>query len=76
MVNQIINGGKKMSETKGKYIVNGQDQIALNGLKKQAENLKNAINKNSKKIDNPVLITSTLSNLDFFIDNLIDDRSE
>ena len=32
-----------MSETKGKYMVNGQDHILLNDLKEQATKLKNAI---------------------------------
>lgn len=63
----------KVSEPKGEYIVNGQDHILLNDLKEQAINLKNAIKRNSKKIDNPVLVTSTISNLEFFIENLIDD---
>lgn len=39
-----------MSETKGKYMVNGQDHILLNDLKEQATKLKNAIDKNSKKL--------------------------
>lgn len=65
-----------MSEIKGKYMVNGQDQIVMNDLREQATKLRNAIKKNSKKIDNPVLVTSMLSNLGFFIDNLIDNRSE
>ena len=37
-----------MSETKGKYMVNGQDHILLNDLKEQATKLKNAIDKNFK----------------------------
>jgi len=61
-----------MSETKGQYIVNGKDQILLNDLKEQAIKLKNKISNNSKKIDNPVLVTSTISNLEFFIENLCD----
>ena len=61
-----------MSETKGQYIVNGKDQILLNDLKEQAIKLKNKISNNSKKIDNPVLVTSTISNLEFFIENLSD----
>ena len=61
-----------MSETKGQYIVNGKDQILLNDLKEQAIKLKNKISNNSKKIDNPVLVTSTISNLEFFIENLRD----
>ncbi|HHA6602398.1 TPA: hypothetical protein ACONHH_002792 [Staphylococcus aureus] len=63
-----------MSETKGKYMVNGQDHILLNDLKEQATKLKNAIDKNSKKISNPVLVTSTISNLEFFIENLSDEN--
>lgn len=64
-----------MSETKGKYMVNGQDHILLlNDLKEQATKLKNAIDKNSKKISNPVLVTSTISNLEFFIENLRDEN--
>lgn len=65
-----------MSEQKGEYIVNGQDQILLNDLKEQATKLENAIKRNSKKIDNPVLVTSTLSSLGFFIDNLMGDDDE
>lgn len=61
-----------MSETKGQYIVNGKDQILLNDLKEQAIKLKNKISNNSKKMDNPVLVTSTISNLEFFIENLCD----
>lgn len=61
-----------MSETKGQYIVNGQDLILLNDLKEQATKLKNKISNNSKKINNPVLVTSTISNLEFFIENLRD----
>ena len=61
-----------MSETKGKYMVNGQDLILLNDLKEQAIKLKNKISNNSKKINNPVLVTSTISNLEFFIENLRD----
>jgi hypothetical protein len=41
-------------------------------LKEQATKLKNKISNNSKKIDNPVLVTSTISNLEFFIENLRD----
>ena len=63
-----------MSETKGQYIVNGKDQILLNDLKEQAIKLKNKISNNSKKIDNPVLVTSTISNLEFFIENLRDEN--
>lgn len=33
MVKQIIKGVKKVSETKGRYIANGQDQITLHNLK-------------------------------------------
>lgn len=61
-----------MSEIKGQYIVNDKDQILLNDLKEQAIKLKNKISNNSKKIDNPVLVTSTISNLEFFIENLRD----
>ncbi|NLM67784.1 MAG: hypothetical protein GX180_11535 [Enterococcus sp.] len=61
-----------MSETKGEYMVNGQDHILLNDLKEQATKLKNKISNNSKKINNPVLVTSTISNLEFFIENLRD----
>ena len=63
-----------MSETKGKYMVNGQDHILLNDLKEQAIKLKNKISNNSKKIDNPVLVTSTISDLEFFIENLSDEN--
>ena len=35
-----------MSETKGKYMVNGQDHILLNDLKEQATKLKNVKEKN------------------------------
>lgn len=63
-----------MSETKGEYMVNGQDHILLNDLKEQAIKLKNKISNNSKKIDNPVLVTSTISNLEFFIENLFDEN--
>ena len=63
-----------MSETKGKYMVNGQDHTLLNDLKEEGTKLKNAIDKNSKKINNPVLVTSTISNLEFFIENLRDEN--
>lgn len=42
----------------------------MNELKQQAINLRNAIKRNSKAIDNPALILSILSELDFFIENL------
>lgn len=66
----------KVTETKGEYMVNGKDQVLLNDLKEQAIKLKNKISNNSRKIDNPALVTSTLSSLGFFIDNLMDNDDE
>ena len=42
----------------------------MNELKQQAIDLRNAIKRNSKEIDNPALILGILSELDFFIENL------
>lgn len=41
-------------------------------LKQQAIELRNDIKRNQKVIDNPVLSTSIVSELDFFIDNVED----
>lgn len=65
-------GAEKMSEIEVQYIVNGKDQVLLNNLKEQAIKLKNAISNNSTNINNHDLVTSTISNLEFFIENLSD----
>lgn len=40
-------------------------------LIKQAEQLKKSIKAKEKEIDNPVLTTGILNELDFFIENLV-----
>jgi formyltetrahydrofolate synthetase len=65
-------GAEKMSEIEVQYIVNGKDQVLLNNLKEQAIKQKNAISNNSTNINNHDLVTSTISNLEFFIENLSD----
>lgn len=42
----------------------------MESLKRQAEELRQAIKSQDKEIDNPVLTMSILSELDFFIENL------
>lgn len=46
----------------------------MDGLIKQAEALKQVINRRQKEIENTVLVISTLTTLDFLIDNLSDER--
>jgi hypothetical protein len=42
-------------------------------LIKQAEDLRKAIKRQEKEIDNPLLVMSVLSELDFFIENVQED---
>ena len=46
----------------------------MDGLIKQAEALKQVINRRQKEIENTVLVISTLTTLYFLIDNLSDER--
>lgn len=42
----------------------------MEGIIKQAEKLKAMIKAKRKEIDNPVLYTSTLTAIDFFVENV------
>jgi hypothetical protein len=46
----------------------------MDNLIKQAEELRKAIKREEKEIDNPVLVTGILSELDFFIENVKEDE--
>lgn len=47
----------------------------MKDLLKQAEELRQAIKRKEKEIDNPALVMGILSELDFFIENLYGDRN-
>ena len=48
----------------------------MKDLIKQAEDLKQAIKRQQKEIDNPALVLGIISELDFFIENLEENEEE